>query len=420
LLEFMPSDSLPVPKIGRRNGFAAVHILFLTLTKMDRNRGDAVHVAELARHWARLGSRVTLVASGKTAYPLEGVEVVDAGQVPSGGPARRAWAFFRLVAAMIGHAIRTGRKADVIYTRAAPLGAVLALLAPFHRRPFVLEINGLQADENRMISSSAAGRIQSAILRGVVRFAVRRARALVCVTEELRDVMAREYGAPRERMTVVPNGVNLDLFTPRADPEAVRRAREALGLTPRDGVILYLGALEPWQDLVTLIRAVGLMRTEKRNPVLLVVGDGTCRKALEEEAARLPAGRRAVFTGPVPYREVPAYLALADVCTLPRVSELNTKMGLSPIKLYSYLACGQYVVATRMPGCEFLEENGLGTLLPCGDARAWADALAARIEGDADRRAAVDRARRFAEAHCGWDRTARAALDVCEAVARRT
>ena len=388
-----------------------MHILFVTLTKLDRNRGDAIHAAELARHLARLGARVTLVGSGVPRFPLEGVTVLDAGPAPRGGPVRRALGFARLVARTFARTLRLGREADVIYTRAVVLGALLALCP---RRPFVFEANGLQGDEKRMLSRSLWGRIEGGIVRAAEALCARRARGVVCVTPGIRDILAREYGVPADRLAVANNGVNLDLFTPQTDPQGRQALRTSLGLGDRDAAIVFLGALAPWHDVALLIDAVARLELKGRRPVLLVVGDGPPRKALEEQARTLPDPGRVVFAGDVPYAEAPRYLTLADVCALPLTQERNERIGVSPLKLYSYLACGRFTVASRVGGFDFLEERRLGALAPCGDAAAFAAALKAWLEAGADERRRVEReARRYAEEHGGWDHAARTVLDVC-------
>lgn len=390
-----------------------MHILFATLTKMDRSRGDAVHVAELARALSAQGERVTVIGLGSSQHALGGAAYINAGNVAAGpAPLRRLSSLLVFVRACV-RTLRLQRQADVLYSRHALLAGTVACLAPGTKTPMVYEANSLLLDEKALLSPTLLGRLSGRILQGMEKLTVRRAKAVVCVTEGIRRILAEEYGTPAERLHVVSNGVNLELFTPAADPEQQQRLREALGLDEHDAVILYLGALEPWQDIFTLLRAVAQLEPGARRPVLVIVGDGTTRRGLESEAAHLAGRTRVVFTGTIPHADVPAYIRLADVCAMPFTRTRNERIGLSPMKLFAYLACGKYVVSSRVPGLEFIADEGLGELTPCGDADAMAAALARRLAEPAGRADAERRARDHAEQHCGWERAAREVLEVC-------
>lgn len=168
-----------------------------------------------------------------------------------------------------------------------------------------------------------------------------------------------------------------------------------------------------------LLEATGKLDIKTKRAVVLIVGDGSQRKELEEQARQLPQRVRVVFAGYVAYRQVPAYICLADVCTMPRTRELNEKTGSSSIKLYAYLACGKPVVASRIPGLEFLEEAKLGTLVTCGDVNGFALALQNWLEGPRDGKALARRIRNYAETHCGWEKTAKSVFEVCLGAAHR-
>lgn len=396
-----------------------LHIIFATLAKMYHNAGDTTHVLELARELSRCGARVTLVASGKPNEALAGVEVIDAGRVVQGGVIVRLFTFVLLSLLVLYHVLRLSRQADVLYTRDASLSFLFVPLSYIHRLPLVFEVNGFWSIEKKMFPPSLGGRLISLISRLAERNMARHARAFICVTEGIRNTLAQEYGAPFERMKVVHNGVNLELFSPDADTKEHADLRKSLDLRKDDGVILYLGTLLPWQDVPLLLEAAGELDMKTKRAVLLIVGEGSQREQLEEQARRLSQRVRVVFTGHVPYRQAPAYICLADVCALPRTREVNEKTGLSPIKLYAYLACGKPVVASRIDGLEFLEEAGLGTLVTCGDVDGFASALQNRLEDPRDRKALARRIRDYAESHCGWEKTAKSVFEVCLGAAHR-
>jgi glycosyltransferase involved in cell wall biosynthesis len=395
-----------------------MHIIFATQVRLYRNRGETVHVTELARELVRHGVKVSLIASGKPQYPIQEVEMIDAGRISNGRFFMKLITFVALTIRGLYHVLRLSRQADVLYTRDALLGSCLVLLSPLIRLPLVFEVNGFRGTEKKMESPSLGTRLLSWILDRAEKMSFRGTRLFICVTEGIRETLAKEYGIPLSRMEVVNNGVNLQLYSPHEETEQQEHLRKSLGLHSDDAIVLYLGSLQPWQDLPTVLEAVGQLQIQNRSPVLLIVGGGDQQSQLEEQAKQLPNQARVVFVGYVPYREVPPYICLANVCVMPFTKKRNEKIGLSPIKLYSYLACGKPVVASKIRGLEFLEENGLGSLVPCKDSKAFASALTHWLEKPYLLEEISLKARRYAQDNCGWEKTAISVAQACQRVAR--
>lgn len=395
-----------------------MHIVYATLTKLGGPGGDVIHISELAQEWVQCGVRVTLIGSGRPQETLAGVETIDAGRVISRGVFTRLFTFFYLVLRVFCQVLRLRGSTDILYTRDALLGCWFTMLRFLFRLPVVFEVNGLRADESRMIFTSRVARLVCAIGKWAEQTTAHRADAVICVTEGIRDILRDEYGVPAERMTVVPNGVNLQLFTPEVDPQEQQKLRRSLGIHTDDSVILYLGGLQSWQDVTTLIQAAGQLEPQGQGIVLLIVGDGQDRARLEAEAAILPSHIRVIFTGRVPYTKAPLYISLADICTMPRTRAVNERIGLSPIKLFSYLACGKPIVATRIRGLEILEEKELGSLVSFEDVKAFSEQLYEWLENKSKRDTIAPKSRRYAEENCGWDQTARKVLTVCKHVVK--
>ncbi len=398
-------------------GHRSMHILYATLIPMDGTGGNTIHVQEVVRELARQHARVTLVASGKPRLPLGDVEFIDIGRLASRRLALQVFTVIPMLIRTAWHVVRLSRRVDVLYSRDNLLGGLLGVLAPLVGLPLVFECNGLKADETRTRGRSVGGRCSRAIANLPERFMARRAAAIVCVTQGIKEILAERYQLPSTKLTVVPNGVNLELFTPDAGIEDEQRLRRSLGLQENDAVVMYLGTLQPWQDLPTLVSAVARMDVPGRRLVLLVVGDGRERTRIAEQAERIADRVRVIFTGAIPYEQVARYVRLADVCSMPFTKERNERIGLSPIKLYAYLACGKPIVASRIHGFEFLEHEALGTLVPCADPDAFAAALETWLTQPGRSRSVAGQARQYAVDHCGWDRTARSVLGVCQAVA---
>lgn len=194
------------------------------------------------------------------------------------------------------------------------------------------------------------------------------AQAVVAVSPALARA-AQELGAPPQRLRLVPNGVDQDLFRP-ADPQA---ARAELALPQSGPLLVYVGWLVPVKGPEVAIKALALTPGTH----LVMVGDGPLRPSLMALARELGVGGRVTWAGGQPHARVARYLAAADALVLPSFSEGE------PNAVLEALSCGRPVVASAVGGVPGLVAEGLlGALAPPGDAPALAAAMA-RVLGRA-------------------------------------
>jgi len=182
----------------------------------------------------------------------------------------------------------------------------------------------------------------------------------------------RAFGVPAERTGLFPYAVDVEDFRARSRLSAPERAavRDRLGVPAGARVVLSLAKLAPREAPWDLLRAFARLRQEAPEDLwLMLAGDGPQRPALEREA-----GARVVFPGYVPYPELPALYAAADLFVHPAREE---RWGVS---VQEALACGLPVIASSRVGAAFdlVEPGGNGFLYAAGDD----GELAARI-GDA-------------------------------------
>lgn len=261
-------------------------------------------------------------------------------------------------------------------------------LAAAHRYgvPAVLEVNAVY-------SAQPYRDFEPLLLQPVAERLERRAFGLATVITAVSTPLARQV----ERLThgpvrVLPNGADPDRFNPaRANPARVRTAH---GLGARL-VIGWSGILRQWHGLDLLLDALATLP----HAVLLIVGNGPERAAIEQRAAAAGLRDRIVITGRVPHREMPDHIAAMDVAV---VADERTGIA-SPMKLLEYMAMGRAVVAPRLDNIRDLVDDGVnGVLFAPGDARALADALQP-LTADLERRRALGaRARAKVEAERNW------------------
>ncbi len=349
--------------------------------------GTTIHTRALAVALIALGHEVHVVASRAPGAPAE--EVREGVHVHRVREPYTLWSATRAGSLL--------KEVDIVHGHGACAYGHLRL----HRFPTVVKMHATWHAEAARYREIGVGLWRDMALRLYVhqdRYCARRADHLICITQAVADETHEGYAVPRERMTVVHNGVDLEAFRSAAPLRDSTRAE--LGL---EGVVVaYVGRLEPHKGVRDLVEA-----TEGLGAELLFVGDGSERAHLEARAREL--GTRATFTGFVPHERVPAMYSAADVVCYP-----STYEPLGNVVLEA-MASGRPIVAGRSGGLPEVFQEGTGALVEPGDVGALHDALAALVDSDAARAAAgvrgLEAAPRF-----GWDRVARTTVDACERV----
>jgi glycosyltransferase involved in cell wall biosynthesis len=257
-------------------------------------------------------------------------------------------------ASLLAPALRRRGRVDVLLgSWAYPDGVAAVALARALGVPAVVKVHG--SDLNVIAKMPGAARN--------LRWALPRAARVVAVSRPLAEEVAG-LGVVRERIDVVPNGVDGELFRPR-DRAA---ARATLGVPADARVILYVGRLEPAKGVADLCEAFERVAARRPDAHLILVGDGSARAACAALAERWPG--RVQVAGARPLAEVPTWMAACDVLTLPSWNEGT------PNVILEALACGRRVVATRVGGIPDVVNDGeLGALVPARDPEALATAL---------------------------------------------
>jgi glycosyltransferase involved in cell wall biosynthesis len=226
----------------------------------------------------------------------------------------------------------------------------------------------------------------------------RLARGIVAVTPEIKRLLVDQFRAPARRIAVLPNGVDIEFFTPQPRAQAIAR----LGLDPDRRYVVFCGHFAPWVDFDTIAGAFAIVARARPDARLLLVGEGSERPRLEHMLEAGGASEAAIFTGYVSDRSrVRDYVAAATVALSANRYDYRARIGVSPVKLAEYMAAARAVVATELPGLrETLADTGAGRVVPI-DPGAMAEAIISLLDPDcADELGA--RGRRLAVESFSW------------------
>jgi len=289
-----------------------------------------------------------------------------------------------------------GRFDVVLGTFLYPDGVGAAALARLSGLPLVLKAHG--TDVNVVAGWPS--------VRPMIRAALRRARASLGVSRPMVEALVR-LGAPRDRASLLPNGVDRGLFRPR-DRTA---SRCVLDLPAQGRMVLFVGDLEPEKGVAELHDAWSSLRAVPGPPVhLVLVGDGSLTAKLAEASRTLadPGRGRLILAGRRPLPDVAEHLGACDVLALPSWNEGTPNVVLEA------LSSGRPVVASRVGGIpDAVPEGRAGLLVHPRDPRDLEAALRAALGRAWDERALL------AAAPPSWEESAARLHEVLLAAAGR-
>ncbi|MBM3155914.1 MAG: glycosyltransferase family 1 protein [Chloroflexi bacterium] len=308
--------------------------------------GMSVYIRELARELGKRGDRVDIYTRAHD--PSENVIVelgdnariihLQAGEVE---PVDKLAVYSHLEAfarALEDFRERNELQYDVIHSHYWLSGWVGRKIQRRWDVPHVIMFHTLGAIKNAI----GVGETEPALRIMAEKELAQDCQRIIAATEREKNDLGRYYDAPPDKISVIPCGVNLDLFQ-RIDKEAARRRLDFNG----NKIILFVGRIEPLKGLDKLLAALPALDSGQE-PLLVVVGGDERSQAEVERLRKLSRSLR--IEGSVDFRGIeeqerlPLYYSAADVCVIPSYYE---SFGLVALES---LACGTPIVATRV-GC---------------------------------------------------------------------
>ena len=384
-----------------------MRVLHLLDHSLPLHSGYAFRTLEILKHQRAMGWETFHVTG-----PKQGASRVDQERVDG-------WDFYRTRAApefldaLPGYApialmhVITRRlyalaktiKPDILHAHSPVLNAIPALRVG--RRlgiPVVYEVRASWEDAAVDHGTAQAGSVRYRLSRGLETWALKRADAVTTICEGLReDILAR--GIPPEKVTVIPNAVDVEQFAARGIPDAALKRK--LGL---DGAVVlgFIGSFYAYEGLAVLLRAMPQMLGSNASIRLLLVGGGRQEAELKTLIAELGLANQVVLTGRVPHDEVQRYYDLIDVLIYPRLSMRLTEM-VTPLKPLEAMAYERLLVASDVGGHrELIRDGETGTLFKAGDPASLASAVIDLLAHPERWAALKSRARDFVERERTW------------------
>jgi PEP-CTERM/exosortase A-associated glycosyltransferase len=290
-------------------------------------------------------------------------------------------------------------KPDVLHAHSPSLNAIAALRAgKKFGIPVVYEVRAFWEDAAVDHGTSSENGLRYKLTRALETYALKRADAVTTICEGLRkDIVAR--GIPADKVTVIPNAVDLDKFSMggSADPQL----KEKLGLAG-SRLIGFIGSFYAYEGLDVLLRAVPLLAAQMPDLRVLLVGGGPQDAQLRQLAKELGIDDKVVFTGRVPHDQVNKYYDLLDVLVYPRLSMRLTDL-VTPLKPLEAMAQGRILAASDVGGhLELIADGKTGVLFRADDPASLAQKVGALLESQQKWPALRQAGRDYVELERNW------------------
>jgi PEP-CTERM/exosortase A-associated glycosyltransferase len=290
-------------------------------------------------------------------------------------------------------------KPDVLHAHSPALNAIAALRVGRELGiPVVYEVRAFWEDAAVDHGTSSENGLRYRLTRAMETYALKRVAAVTTICEGLRgDIVKR--GLRPEKVTVIPNAVNIEDFTV-GQPADTALAKQ-LGLDGKH-VLGFIGSFYAYEGLPVLLRALPLMLARDPDVRVLLVGGGPQDQELKALAAELGIDNQVIFTGRVPHDQVQLYYNLVDVLVYPRLKMRLTDL-VTPLKPLEAMAQGRLVAASDVGGHrELIDDEKTGVLFTAGDPAALAEKVIALLQAPERWPALRQAARHFVETERHW------------------
>lgn len=398
----------------------------------------AARASELAQHWAQNGHDVSVL----TGFPNHPTGVVPAewrGRLRRlfykeqiGGvnvfrtwlwplPNRKAhermrnYASFSVSAALRGLALA---RPDVIIASSPQLLVGLSgwFVAFARQIPLVFEVRDLWPESLSAVGVGDEDSLLHHALAAVAKFLYQHSDRIVVVTPAFKEHLVRRWRVPAERIAIVENGVETDLFAPA--PAAANNAlRRELGAEGKF-LVCYIGTMGMAHGLETLLEAAAQLQRQKSNAQFLLVGEGAEKERIKTMAQDLGLANVS-FLDQQPREKIPAFISASDAC-LVLLKKTDIFKTVIPTKMLEFMSCARPVIlGVDGQARQIIEDSSAGLVIEPENSAALVGAIH-QLSANCELGIAMgQKGREHIQQHFSRGRTAETYLQVLRRVVER-
>jgi PEP-CTERM/exosortase A-associated glycosyltransferase len=358
----------------------------------------------------KLGWETFHVTSAKHQVAEAPVETIDGltfyrSTIPSGLAAKlpvlNQWAIVQSLAERLDEIIPQ-IKPDILHAHSPALNGFAALkMAKKYGLPLVYECRAFWEDAAVDHGTTQEGSLRYRLTKALETHVFKHADAVTTICEGLRrDIIGR--GVAAEKITEIPNAVDIDKFTYGEAAEPGLQAE--LGLSGKI-VLGFIGSFYAYEGLLLLLDALPAIIEQQPNVRLLLVGGGPQQQQILQKIEALGLQDWVILPGRVAHDQVQRYYNLVDIFIYPRLAMRLTDL-VTPLKPLEAMAQGRLLVASDVGGHhELIRDRETGYLFKAGDKTALAQTVLAALNQQDEWEQIRRAGRRYVEEERNWARS---------------
>lgn len=334
-----------------------INIILVTQYFPPEVAAGANRAYEHAKCWVKLGAEVTVVTCFPN-YPtgtipdkykglkyleenIDGIKVIRTFTyaAPNKGFVKRILSYFSFMFSSVIQSYNKIGKQDVIIASSPPytVGISGMVLGKLKKIPFVFEVRDLWP-ESIVQLGQVKNRFIIKLLEWIELRMYKGASLIVGISDPFVDFISSK-GIPKEKIEIIKNGVNLELFQPQ-EPDV--KLKNSLGLSDKF-IVSYFGTFGLAQGLESILRTAEILKLNN-NIHFLFIGDGADREKLLDLKNRLNL-KNVTIIKPVPKKEIVKYYSISDVMLVP-LRNLSLFNSALPSKMFEIMAMGKPIIHT--------------------------------------------------------------------------
>jgi len=385
-----------------------LNVLMIAPTSFFAGYGGHVRILEEALILQKMGHEIT-ICTYHNGQDIEGLTIERTLSIPwrqdyEVGSSRHKMAFDTLLfLKSLGVALR--KRPNIIHAHiheGALIGYPISLLL---RIPLIFDLQGSLTGEmidHHFLQPDGFFYRPTRVLEEIIDHMPA---AIITSSQHALNLLRDEFHCDAELIHIVPDCVKAEFFRPSDDQESKALLRARLGIPPDRKIVVYLGLLAEYQGIGLLLEGISRLRQRLLDTHFLIMGfPGVDYYRLRTQ--QLGIEDQVTFTGKIPYREAPRYLALGDVAVAPKISD-SEGCG----KLLNYMAMALPTVAFDTPvSREYLGDYGI--YVERGNSLAFAEAIDSLLR-DRDRALELGhRLRQRASRLYSWEEAGKRIVDI--------
>jgi glycosyltransferase involved in cell wall biosynthesis len=237
--------------------------------------------------------------------------------------------------------------------------------------PFVFEVRDLWPESLTAVGIGSEDSLLHQTLAGIARFLYEHADRIVVVTPAFRHCLMEDWHVSADKIDIVENGVETDLFS--SCPDGSASLRQQFGMEGKF-VASYIGTIGNAHGLGTLLDAASQLQNEQSDVLFLLVGEGAEKDQIKT-AAQSRGLANVRFLDQQPREKIPAFISASDAC-LVLLKKTDVFKTVIPSKMLEFMSCARPVIlGVEGQAQQIVEEAGAGIVIEPENASALAQTI---------------------------------------------